>query len=47
MPAHKPFETVKVKRIKGEKDSPASALYDDQITCDASDFTGVSVEAII
>ncbi len=47
MPAHKLFETVKVKRIKGEEGSPASAFDDYEITCDASGLTGVSVETML
>jgi CRISPR-associated protein Csd2 len=47
MPAHKLFETVKVKRVKGEEGSPASAFDDYEITCDASGLTGVSVETML
>jgi CRISPR-associated protein Csd2 len=47
MPAHKLFETVKVKRVKGEEGSPASAFDDYEVTCDASGLTGVSVEAML
>ena len=47
MPAHKLFETVKVKRIKGEEGSPASAFDDYEVTCDTSGLTGVSVEAML
>jgi CRISPR-associated protein Csd2 len=47
MPAHRLFETVKVKRVKGEEGSPASAFDDYEITCDASRLTGVSVETML
>jgi CRISPR-associated protein Csd2 len=47
MPAHKLFETVKIKRVKGEAGSPASAFDDYEITCDASGLTGVSVETML
>ena len=47
MPAHKLFETVKVKRIRGEDGGPASAFEDYEITCDASGLTGVSVETML
>jgi CRISPR-associated protein Csd2 len=47
MPAHKLFETVIVKRVKGEAGSPASAFDDYEITCDASGLTGVSVETML
>ena len=47
MPAHKLFETVKIKRVKGEEGSPASAFDDYEITCDAAGLTGVSVETML
>jgi CRISPR-associated protein Csd2 len=47
MPAHKLFETVIVKRVKGQAGSPASAFDDYEITCDASGLTGVSVETML
>jgi CRISPR-associated protein Csd2 len=47
MPAHKLFDTVEVKRVKGEAGSPASAFDDYEITCDASGLTGVAVETML
>lgn len=47
MPSHKLFEMVKVKRVKGEKDTPASCFDDYDISLTNGDLSGVSVEDVL
>jgi CRISPR-associated protein Csd2 len=43
VPAHKLFERVKVKRVKGEDGSPANEFSDYEISCDQAGLVGVSL----
>lgn len=44
VPAHVLFERVKVERINGEKDTPASSFSDYKISIDETDLQGVTIE---
>lgn len=46
-PAHKLFETVKVERINGEKDTPAKGYDDYRISVQAEGLNGVTVEELL
>lgn len=46
-PAHKLFETVKVERINGEKDTPAKSYDDYRISVQAEGLNGVTVEELL
>jgi CRISPR-associated protein Csd2 len=43
VPAHKLFERVKVKRVKGVDGSPANEFSDYEISCDEAGLVGVSL----
>ncbi|HDL3886753.1 TPA: type I-C CRISPR-associated protein Cas7/Csd2, partial [Mannheimia haemolytica] len=46
-PAHKLFDSVKVERINGEKDTPAKDYDDYRISVQAEGLTGVTVEELL
>ncbi|OAQ15417.1 CRISPR-associated protein Csh2 [Bibersteinia trehalosi Y31] len=46
-PAHKLFDSVKVERINGEKDTPAKGYDDYRISVQAEGLTGVTVEELL
>ncbi|AHG77942.1 type I-C CRISPR-associated protein Cas7/Csd2 [Mannheimia varigena] len=46
-PAHKLFDSVKVERINGEKDTPAKGYDDYCISVQAEGLTGVTVEELL
>ncbi|MGQ8821505.1 type I-C CRISPR-associated protein Cas7/Csd2 [Bibersteinia trehalosi] len=46
-PAYKLFETVKVERINGEKDTPAKSYDDYRISVQAEGLNGVTVEELL
>ncbi|HDL5699327.1 TPA: type I-C CRISPR-associated protein Cas7/Csd2 [Mannheimia haemolytica] len=46
-PAHKLFDSVKVERINGEKDTPAKGYDDYRISVQAEGLNGVTVEELL
>lgn len=44
VPAHALFERVKVERINGEKDTPASSFSDYEISIDKTNLQGVTID---
>lgn len=44
VPAHKLFDRVKVERINGEKDTPASSFGDYKISVDSTDLKDVTID---
>jgi len=47
LPAHKLFDTVQVTRVNGEKDTPATAYSDYEITINKENLKGVTVEELL
>ena len=47
LPAHKLFDAVKVTRVNGEKDSPATTYTDYEIHVEADGLKGVTVEELL
>lgn len=46
-PAHKLFDSVKVERVNGEKDTPAKSYDDYRISVEAEGLNGVTVEELL
>ncbi|HDV7285020.1 TPA: type I-C CRISPR-associated protein Cas7/Csd2 [Mannheimia haemolytica] len=46
-PAHKLFDSVKVERVNGEKDTPAKSYDDYRISVQAEGLNGVTVEELL
>ncbi|AHG86053.1 Csd3 family CRISPR-associated protein [Bibersteinia trehalosi USDA-ARS-USMARC-190] len=46
-PAHKLFDSVKIERINGEKDTPAKSYDDYRISVQAEGLNGVTVEELL
>ncbi|STY63249.1 type I-C CRISPR-associated protein Cas7/Csd2 [Mannheimia haemolytica] len=46
-PAHKLFDSVKVERVNGEKDTPAKSYDDYRISVQTEGLTGVTVEELL
>jgi len=44
VPAHALFSRVKVERIHGETDTPASSYSDYKVSIDDNDLKGVSID---